>query len=88
MTTHYFPTLHQNQFEYEDGYGPNGAHVRYEFEESVFPGFSKRGYAKFTKVHNEVSNEVTIIRSSVYRIVIRYVNPTNENIIANILIKR
>lgn len=88
VTTHYFPTLHQNQFEFEDGYTPSGAHVRYEFEESTFPGFSKRGYAKFTKLQSEVINEVNIIRSSVYRIVIRYVNPTDKNIIANILIKR
>lgn len=88
MTTHYYPTLHQNQFEFEDGYTPSGAHVRYEFDEATFPGFSKRGYAKFTKLQSEVINEVNIIRSSVYRIVIRYVNPTNENVIANILIKR
>lgn len=86
MTTHYYPTLHQNQFEYEDGYTPNGAQVRYEFEESQFPGFSKRGYAKFTEIQQEVRNEVNIFRSSVYRMVIRYVNPTGENIVANVKI--
>lgn len=86
LSTHYYPTLHQNQFEFEDGYTPSGAHVRYEFEEWQFPGFSKRGYAKFTKLQNEVLNEVNILRSSVYRIIIRFVNPTNENIVANILI--
>lgn len=86
LTTHYYPTLHQNQFEYEDGYTPNGAQVRYEFEESQFPGFSKRGYAKFTEIQQEVRNEVNIFRSSVYRMVIRYVNPTGENIVANVKI--
>lgn len=86
LTTHYYPTLHQNQFEYEDGYTPNGAQVRYEFEESQFPGFSKRGFAKFTEIQQEVRNEVNIIRSSVYRIVIRFVNPTEENIVANVKI--
>lgn len=86
VTTHFFPTLHQNQFEFEDGYTPSGAHVRYEFEESQFPGFSKRGYAKFTTLQNELINEVNIIRSSVYRMVIRYVNPTSENVVASILI--
>lgn len=82
LTTHYYPTLHQNQFEYEDGYTPNGALVRYEFEEAPFPGFSKRGYAKFTKIQQEVRNEVNIFRSSVYRMVIRFVNPTNESTVA------
>lgn len=86
LTTHYFPTLYQNQFEFEDGYTPNGAHVRYEFDETQFPDFSKRGYAKFSTIQNEVINEVSIKRSSVYRMVIRYVNPTNENIVASILI--
>lgn len=86
ITTHYYPTLHQYQFEFEDGYTPNGAQVRYEFEEAQFPGFSKRGYAKFTKLQSEVLNEVNIFRSSVYRIVIRYLNPSNENIVANIVI--
>lgn len=86
VTTYYFPTLHQNQFEFEDGYTPSGAQLRYEFEESLFPGFSKRGYAKFTSLQSELLNEVNIFRSSVYRMVIRYVNPTSENIVANILI--
>lgn len=86
LTTHYYPTLHQNQFEYEDGYTPNGAQVRYEFEESQFPGFSKRGYAKFTEIQPEVRNEVNIFRSSVYRMVIRYKNPTGENVVANVKI--
>lgn len=86
ITTHYYPTLHQNQFEFEDGYTPSGAHVRYEFEESQFPGFSKRGYAKFNQLQNELITEVQIIRSSVYRMVIRYVNPNSENAVATILI--
>lgn len=86
VTTHYYPTLYQNQFEFEDGYTPSGTHVRYEFDETQFPGFSKRGYAKFNKLQNELINEVNIIGSAVYRIIIRYVNPTDENVIATILI--
>lgn len=87
LTTHYFPTLYQNQFEYEDGYTPSGADVRYQFEEELFPGFSKRGYAKFSTIQNEVKNDVTIYKSSVYRMVVRYVNPPAENVIAHILIE-
>lgn len=88
ITTYYYPTLYQFQIEFEDGYTPSGAQVRYEFDESQFPGFSKKGYAKFTSLQSEVINEVSIYRSSVYRIVIRYVNPTNENVVATILITR
>lgn len=84
LTTHYFPTLYQYQYEFEDGYTPSGAHVRYQFDEDQFPEFSKRGYAKFSTLQNEVRNEVAIIRSAVYRMVIRYVNPSNENIVAKI----
>lgn len=86
LTTHYYPTLYQNQFEFEDGYTPTGANVRYQYEESQFPNFSKRGYAKFSTIQSEVISEVNIIKSSFYRMVIRYVNPTDENIIAQILI--
>ncbi|XP_058457360.1 laminin subunit alpha [Malaya genurostris] len=86
LTTHYFPTLYQFQFEYEDGYTPSGAQVRYQFHDDVFPDFSKRGYAVFSNLQNEVINEVSVLKSSVYRLVIRYKNPTHENIIAQILI--
>lgn len=86
LTTHYFPTLYQNQFEFEDGYTPSGTNVRYQFDEEQFPSFSKRGYAKFSIIQSEVISEVNIFKSSVYRMVIRFVNPTEENIVAQILI--
>lgn len=86
ITTHYFPTLFQNQFEFEDGYTPSGANVRYLFDEEQFPEFSKRGYAKFSNIQSEVINEVNIFKSSVYRMIIRFVNPSGENIVAQILI--
>lgn len=78
--------MYQNQFEFEDGYTPTGAQVRYQFDEAQFSDFSKRGYAKFSTLQNEVINEVNIFKSSVYRMVIRYVNPTDENVVAQILI--
>lgn len=84
MTTHYFPTLHQLQYEFEDGYTQSGAQVRYEFDEDQFPGFSKRGYAKFTKLQTEIINEVDIQHSTFYRVVIRFVNPTAENVLATL----
>lgn len=86
LTTHYFPTLYQFQFEYEDGYTPSGAHVRYQYNESSFPNFSSKGYAVFSNIQSEVINEVNIFKSSVYRMVIRYHNPTQANVTAAILI--
>ncbi|XP_037946379.1 laminin subunit alpha-like [Teleopsis dalmanni] len=87
LTTHYFPTLHQFQYEYEDGSQPSGAQVRYQYDEDVFPDFSSKGYAVFNDIQNEVRNDLNVFKSSVYRIVIRYVNPNPENVTANILIQ-
>lgn len=86
LTTHFYPTLFQFQYEYEDGYTPYGTQVRYQFDEALFPDYSKKGYAVFSPLQNEVINEVSIAKSSVYRLVIRYINPNNENVIGQILI--
>ncbi|XP_050097931.1 laminin subunit alpha isoform X1 [Anopheles aquasalis] len=86
LTTHYYPTLYQFQFEYEDGYTQSGAQVRYQFHEDIFPEFSSRGYAVMSSLQNEIFNEVNVVKSSVYRLVIRYKNPNAESIIATILI--
>ncbi|XP_058060994.1 laminin subunit alpha [Anopheles bellator] len=86
LTTHYYPTLHQFQFEYEDGYTQTGAQVRYQFHEDIFPEFSSRGYAVMSALQNEIFNEVNVLKSSVYRLVIRYKNPNAESVLATILI--
>ncbi|SPP85142.1 laminin subunit alpha [Drosophila guanche] len=87
LTTHYFPTLHQFQYEYEDGTLPSGTQVRYDYAEQEFPGFSSKGYVVFNTIQNEVRNELTVFKSSLYRIVLRYVNPNDENVTATILIQ-
>ncbi|XP_055387187.1 laminin subunit alpha [Condylostylus longicornis] len=87
LTTHYFPTLYQFQFEYEDGYTPSGAHVRYQYDNEQFPDFSGKGYAVFSGIQNKALNEINVFKSSVYRMVIRYVNPTDEDVVASILIQ-
>uniref|UniRef100_A0A1B0CH53 Netrin axonal chemotropic factor n=1 Tax=Lutzomyia longipalpis TaxID=7200 RepID=A0A1B0CH53_LUTLO len=86
LTTHFFPTLYQYQYEYEDGKGPHDEFVRYQYDESIFPDFSKKAYAVFSSLQTEIWNEVHIFKSSVYRIVIRYVNPSDKNIIGLITI--
>lgn len=48
LETHYFPTLHQFQYEIEDGQTPAGSAVRYGFSQELFPDFSWKGYAIFS----------------------------------------
>lgn len=51
LNIHYFPTLHQYQFEVEDASTPSGSPVRYDYSEARFPGFSWKGYAVFSSTH-------------------------------------
>lgn len=50
LQAHYFPSLHQYQFEAEDARTPNLVPLRYDFNSTVFPGFSWRGYAIFSPI--------------------------------------
>lgn len=50
LTTSYFPTLHQYQYEIEDGFDPEKNPVSYGFDEKVFPGYSWKGYAVFSQL--------------------------------------
>lgn len=47
IAAHYFPTLHQFQFELEEGITPSGP-VRYRHSDEVFPGYSWKGYVVFS----------------------------------------
>lgn len=87
LQLHYYPTLYQFKFEYEDGTTSTGAQVRYQFDESIFPDISKIGYAVFSQLQSEITNDVNIQKSSFYRLIIRYLNPTPEPIVADILIQ-
>lgn len=87
LQLHYYPTLYQLKHEYEDGSTSTGAQVRYQFDEEIFPDFSKIGYAVFSQLQSEISNEVNIQKSSFYRLIIRYVNPGEEPVIADISIQ-
>lgn len=50
LQAHYFPSLHQFQYEVEDGHTPSGVNARFDFDEELFPGFSWRGYAIFSNI--------------------------------------
>ncbi|KAL0280200.1 UNVERIFIED_CONTAM: hypothetical protein PYX00_001570 [Menopon gallinae] len=88
IQAHYFPTLYsQLQFEAEDGYTPSGSPVRYDFSENVFPDYSWKGYAIFSRVQSEIIQEIFINKPSLYRMILRYVNPLNETVTGNIKIE-
>lgn len=86
LKAHYFPTLHQYQYEAEDGKTRSGSPVRYGFTEDLFPGYSWKGYAVFSNLQDEIILGVNITKSSLYRMVLRYVNPNNEPILGSITI--
>ncbi|XP_059055423.1 laminin subunit alpha [Achroia grisella] len=86
IQAHYFPTLHQFQYEVEEGLTQSGP-VRYRNNERVFPGYSWKGYVVFTLLQNEVINIVHILsKSSLYRMVVKYANPLRDPVIATIII--
>lgn len=86
MRANYFPTLHQFQYEAEDGRVENDRPVRYGFAEDLFPGYSWRGYAVFSKLQSEIIHEVEIQKPSLYRMILRYVNPNAEPILGSVTI--
>ena len=81
MRMHYFPTLHQYQYEAEDGRTPSNRSVHHRAEDEFFPGYSWRGYAVFSPLWNKIIHEVEVPKSSLYRMVLRYVNPNSEPIL-------
>ncbi|XP_014209765.1 laminin subunit alpha isoform X2 [Copidosoma floridanum] len=86
MRAHYFPTLHQFQYEAEDGRTPSNRSVRYGFDEDLFPEYSWKGYAVFSALQNKIIHEIEIPKSSLYRMVLRYVNPNSEPILGSVTI--
>ena len=45
---HFIPNLDQIRYEIEDGVTPEGAQIRYGYDDRLFPRFSWRGYAILT----------------------------------------
>ena len=58
LQLHYFPTLHQYQYEVEDGYTPTRSPVRFGYDQGYFPGYSWRGYAVFSQI--QVSHQIKL----------------------------
>ncbi|XP_049885179.1 laminin subunit alpha [Pectinophora gossypiella] len=85
IRAHYFPTLHQFQYEVEEGLTQSGP-VRYRNSDEAFPGYSWKGYVVFSMLQNEVINVVHISKSSLYRMVLKYANKLHDPVTATITI--
>ena len=72
---HYVPTLYQHKFEVEDGYREDGSLVRFAYDQAKFPNFSWRGYAAFSPLQKQVLQDISLTKSSLYQMVLRYQNP-------------
>ncbi|CAG9771124.1 unnamed protein product [Ceutorhynchus assimilis] len=85
LQAHYFPTLYQYQYEVEDGHTSEDYRVRYNNDETVFKNYSWKGYAVFSsQLQREVIQDINIFKPSLYRMVLRFVNPNPYTVIGGI----
>ncbi|CAJ0584396.1 unnamed protein product, partial [Mesorhabditis spiculigera] len=82
IDNHYFPTLWHNIYEAEDGHNIDNRPVRFSTDESQFKNFSWRGYAVFSPIQEKIILDIDISKSSVYRVLLHYHNPTTVPITA------
>ena len=75
MRTFYVPMVHQFQYEIEDGYRRDGSNVVIGYKEEDFPQYSWRGYGVYSKLQDEVLQDMEVKKQSVYNMVFRYINP-------------
>jgi hypothetical protein len=77
---YYLPSMHQFKYELEDGYSnqKRDKNVRYEFDESVFPEFSWKGYVHLNKAIGEVSQDISIKEPGTSRMIVRYSNKNSN----------
>uniref|UniRef100_A0A7N6F819 Laminin subunit alpha 3 n=1 Tax=Anabas testudineus TaxID=64144 RepID=A0A7N6F819_ANATE len=83
-SSYYFPTLHQLKFEVEDGTTPNARPVRFGYNPQEFPGFSWRGYTVMSPAQSEVRVSVHVDpkdgRQHLFRVVLRFINPSRTSV--------
>jgi len=84
MLTHYYPTLYQFKHEAEECKTPSLGNVRFGYDDSKFPGFSWRGYAIFSQLQPEIIDTIYVDKSSLYRMVFHYMNPSDQTITAEV----
>lgn len=74
----YFPSFYQFKFETEDWNNPTGSQARFGYDENIFPNHSWRGYAIFSPLQKEIFTNVTITKTSIYKVIVHYVSKNNE----------
>ena len=84
ISTHYYPTLCQHQYEIEDGRTVSESPARFGYDESKFPNYSWKGYAVFSDLMKEVIMEINIQRPTFYRTVFRYLNEGPDQVAATL----
>ncbi|KRZ28597.1 Laminin-like protein epi-1 [Trichinella pseudospiralis] len=82
IEAHFYPTLQHLKYEAEDAVTADGQPARFAVDEHLFPDYSWKGYAVFSPIQDEIHMPVDIPKSSVYRILLRYQNPTQQDIAA------
>ena len=85
--TYYVPTMHQFQYEIEDGYRADGSQVRFAYDDAKFPGYSWRGYGAFSQLQDEVLQDISLDTASVYRMVLKYTNPNPTPIVGEVRVE-
>jgi laminin alpha 3/5 len=70
----YLPDMHQLKFEIEDGFTKNGKAVRYDFNETIYPNYSWKGYVHLNKIVGRVTQNINIKKRGTYRMIINYMN--------------
>ncbi len=68
--TFYLPTLHQFQYEIEDGYRRDGSPVRIGYDQARFPQYSWRGYGSYSQLQDEV---IGVVREHVFRSILNVI---------------
>ncbi|EYC06964.1 hypothetical protein Y032_0073g800 [Ancylostoma ceylanicum] len=82
IENHYFPTLWHSQYEAEDGHTEDNRPVRFAVDEEQFSNYSWRGYAVFSPIQEKIILDIDVAKSSVYRLLFKYHNPTTVAISA------
>lgn len=60
--------------------------VRFASDPQQFPGFSWRGYAVFSPIQEKIIMDADVTKSSAYRVLLRYHNPTKVPLTAVVAI--
>jgi hypothetical protein len=83
---HYYPRMHHLQWQAESArrYPDFSEPLRYSVDARQFPDFKGRGFAVFSTIQDSIEVPVTIDKSSVYRLMLRVLNPSPIPVVLNV----